>query len=301
MRSITVLLLVLFWGMQCCWAVDLFQQVPGNDPAYAALRHLDHCGLLPTYAKLQRGQSHHPLTNYEFALALTEPLKQFIALADTQSAHDGDPAQKQRGLLLNGTLSALSAADREQVIAEIGRLAQQFAAVVDEIQPGLSAQALAALRRLPKTPVISDKLIHTDDNNLSAVKITLNPNASLPYASLLPAVVMTSGGNARLLSGSDNQPVAMYPVKSLELALNSTWHGIGLTTTLDTLPGVNPLDIVNPLQMPGHMQIGVTSPDLLRFNNLGIRWMLDYHIQRYSDQGIVNTNKLVTTGMQILW
>jgi len=304
MRYFLVLVVVLLGGMIGCQAVDLFQQVPGKDPAYFAMRHLDHCKFFPqdtANAQLHARLGQRSLTNYDFAFALTEPLKQFIALADIENARASDAAQKQRGWMLHGILSELSATEREQVITEVKQLTTRFAEVIEQFQPGLLAQALDALRRLSTTRAISARTAAENGAIPDAVTFSFNPNAT-QKTGLLPSVVVVKSPTALAMTGStDSQPIAMYPVKTWEFALNSTLRGVGVQASFSTLPGTNPLDVVSSLQMPGLWKVGVTTPDLLRFGGMGFRWMIDYHIQRYPDQGIINTQKAVATGMQIVW
>ena len=297
------MLLVLICCASWCGAVDLFQAVPGKDPAYAALRHLDHCGLFTDSGKLRAKVAARTLTRFDIAYALTEPLMQFVALGHARGARSDDPAQQQRELLLRATLAALSPADREQVFTEIGQLVTTYGEDIEQFQPGLSAQAAEALRKMPLLTALSAPPLHSSAENPPRVSLSVSSTPTTPVISLLPPFVTTHGSDARLFNegGTDTGAFGTFPVKTWEAAINFMYHGVGANLTLGTLPGANPLqNIVNPESLGGLAKLGLTV-DLLRFRDWGVKGIFEYQLERYTDSGMMNTNHGVVGGIGLNW
>ncbi len=304
MSKVCLLLVILvILAHQVCWgAAGLIQQVPAKDPAYAQLRLLDKCGMLPPATITAAGA----LTRYDFALAVIEPLRQIVALTDAQDVVVVAPEQRRRQEKAAQVLSQLAPAEIEQFTIATGQLLQSYKDIIEELSPGLPRQATIALAKLPTLSFATPHSATTDDDRIT-LRYSFDPRA-VPetFANPLPLVPAAPGSlSVRALGKSDplvsGNMLSVRPVSSLEAAVNVAFRRFRVYGSVATLPGQDPMQLLVRPEIPNGRALLGFEINFGHLNTLGITGMLEYHIQRTSETGIPSTDIGAVTGIGIAW
>ena len=302
--AFVILALVLLINMRGS-AGNLIQQVPAKSPAFAALRMLDQHKMLTTGrdALFTGTAPRSNVTRYDIALALIEPLSQFVALADTAGTVGSSPEQYLRRESAYRTFSSLSQNQLNHLLSAANQLLVGFADVIEELSPGLPAQAASALRKINKAAT-EYKISDTTAGNHLTLRVTVDPNVEPdPFRSPLPLLpIKRDEPDVQLMiapRAGEQGLLGVRPVNSLEAAVDLAFSGFRLYGAVSTLDK-DPRLLIRPDQLSGSAMVGLQF-NIARLDDLGITGILEYHVLRSSDPVASNTNTGAVTGIGIIW
>lgn len=307
-----IILLFLFSVLQQIGiTADLSSPVPLTDSAYTELRQLDRWGILADgQNQLLSEKEQHVLTRYDIALLLVEPFERCAALVEVPDSTKVLPAQRRRWEMAYLTVSKLSTADVDHMLATVSTLLRDFAGDVDLLAPKLSQRTSEALRKLKLSPSYRPWMtVPEQTNNLPLIHITINPHA--PSDSLHnPLLFLTSpqGGREALFmrrSGatremSDPLLVGSRNVTTMEAAIDVAFSRFRLYGSLSSLPGSDPAQIMIRPDGSGSAMLGI-EVNLTHINDLGISGIFEYHITRLGVPDSYNTNVGIGGGIGLSW
>jgi hypothetical protein len=284
-------------------AADLVHQVPLTSPAYSQLRLLQSAGLLVGNSQLlTTPERQRPLTYYDFAFMLVEPLQRFVALVEAQD-HPTlvTPEQRRRYDLTVRMAARLSDHDFDALISASGGLLAEFRDAVEELSPGLARPAGTALSKLRQNEYRPWNAATRPDTHY--VHISVDPLAVPdPMASplpLLPAILGTNSLAFRGGSGGEEPVIGSKPLRSLEAAVDVGIGGIRLYGTVATLPGQSGPLLLGP-DGTGRAKLGLQF-SLARLSDLGISGIIEYYVVRSGDPGNTNVSTGAGGGLGFTW
>jgi len=277
-------------------AGDLIHKIPANDPAYAQLR------LLNQYGMLSSPPASLSVDRYDIALALIEPLRLFIALADTTDSRNSSTEQRRLREQAVKAVSNLSREEMAQLLAAANKLLLGYADVIEELAPDLTGKAKSALERIRR---IAAGASLKDDSRL-IFRISVDPNAEpdamhnpLPLLPIRQTDLVArpfTGGTA-----GDNE-FGVLPANTMEAAMDIAFGRFQLLSKLTALPGQDPsLLVIRPDQLSGSAMFRLQY-NIGKINDLSIAGIVEYHILRsYEEPGNTNTHIGAVGGVDITW
>jgi len=294
--ALVLLLLVQVRGMA---TADLIQKIPANDPARAQLRLLDKVGLLPSsHATLFE----LPMTRYDVAFAMIEPLRLFIALIEIPNANS---SSEDRRLHMQAaqTLSMLSRDDLLGLLTATEGLLTGYADLIEKLAPGLPTKAGIALRQLHETTLKGANTSKNDPRFI--VKVSVDPYAETDAIGrplpILPPIHPTNIEPKPFIDGNGNSIIGVLPAKSMEASVNVIFPRLQLTTKIAKTPGSD-WNIIRPDQLSGSAMFRLQYLIGQINDNLSIGGIVEYHILRSNEEtGISSTKTGSMAGVIILW
>ncbi len=289
------------------WAADLIDQVPVTASAYAQLRQLGQQRMLAEgwEAQLNRAPQ-HPLTRYDFAFLLIEPLERFCTLVQAQENAGLTPEQRRRNDLALETIRALTPAELDNLLVTTNKLLVSFSDAIDELSPALSTQATSALRKLglPRFRPWFDSVMRITTLD-PEVHIKVNNTAPDPIGnplSLVPTHTASAPlGHALAFSadGGDHAAPTLRPANSLEAALDLALGPLRVYGAIGSLPGKDP---VTMFKLDGNRtsMLGV-SVDVLHLNSISINVIGEVHFVRTGDPGNTDLSAGAVGGIGVSW
>lgn len=294
--ALVLLLLVQVRGMA---AADLIQKIAANDPARAQLRLLDKVGLLPSsHATLFE----LPMTRYDVAFAMIEPLRSFIALTETPNANSS-PEDRRLHTQVAQLLSTLSREDLLRLLTATEGLLNGYADLIEKLAPELPTKAGIALRQMRETTLKGVNTAKNDPHLI--VRVSVDPNA-VPDAMgnplpLLPIHPSDIDPRPLPFSGGVSDSVRVLPANTMEASVNVIFNRLQLTTKIAKTPGSD-WNVIRPDQLSGSAMFRLQYLIGQINDNLSIGGIVEYHILRSSEEsGISSTKTGSVAGVIILW
>ncbi|HEX2952239.1 MAG TPA: hypothetical protein VHV83_22115, partial [Armatimonadota bacterium] len=114
---------------------DLIQAVPTTNPAYAQVYQLNKVGIIPTLPEKLR-KTDTPLTHYDIAFLLVEPLERCSAFVETQESPSTVlPEQRRRAEMAYLTFSKIAPEDFDRALTSLSQLLRAFGTDVELLSP----------------------------------------------------------------------------------------------------------------------------------------------------------------------
>jgi hypothetical protein len=314
MRSYCLLLLCILSCVipSVAWGADLTASISTTDQTCAHLRQLDRWGLVPAVQrKLLYGKGQRPLTRYDVAFLLIEPLERCIAIVDVQDAPKAAPEQQRRADMAMVTFAKLTPAEFDTLVENLRLLVQSYAADIDQLMPGQSHRAAVALMKLTQPqyrPWMKAQPESADAGPTFHWHISPNvplDSFSIPFALLTPVKGETKSAPLSMRTLGDktdaNQPVtSSQSVSSLEAAVDLALGRFRLYGSLATLPGQDPATVILNPDGSGKAMLGL-EVGLMRLRDVGISGILEFHIMRSGDPANLDTNTGAVGGIGLSW
>lgn len=289
---------------------DLVETVPSNNSAYTQLISLYKFGIIPSLPdKLRDSGRTHPLTRYDVAFLLVEPLERCVAFVRAQeSSASLQPEQRRRAEMIYLTFSKLPVADMNQAISMLTQLLDAFGPDIDQLSPGMSTRAASALQKL-KQPSFRPWIKTSDGllGGMPVIHLSINPNAQTdslnggPLAFIAPQ----QGGREALFARKDSPSVdtgmiGSRPVSSLEAAVDIAFPRLRVYGSVGTLPVQDPMASLMRADGSGKAMLGV-EVDIAHIKYLGISSIFEFHIMRSGDPTDPDTNTGAVGGIGLNW
>jgi hypothetical protein len=293
--SLCVLAVVLLASTAC--AVDLIGTVPPTTPAYAALRTLGERGLLGAG---WNDALNKPLTRYDAAFMLIEPLQRLTALVEVNATAAPAPEVQRRRDLATRALTQLTQAQYQSAVSAAVLATTTFGDAIDALSPGLTRRATAALRRMGERDYRAPVMTAAAPASSGAVRVSVDPHARVEtIGNPLPAPPPV-GPSALMLRGSGDGGAGggTRAVNNLEAAVDVALGHLRLYGTVSALPGRDPAALLRADS--GRAMLGMRM-DFGRIRELGISGMLEYHVMRSGDPSSPNTSSGAVGGIGLAW
>lgn len=302
---ITLLAAVLVCSLHRGSAVGLIQQVSPKDPAFTQLHVLDKSGMLATAReRVFPANTLHPVTRYDVALALVEPLQRFIALTAPFGAVSSSLDMHYRRELMLRTVAGLKTDEMEKLLGATNYLLQNYGDAIEAIAPGLTTPAADALKKIR---VSAAGVTITDNDEKLSWRVSIDPKAELnPIGNPLPLFPLKKLEPETQPFTSEGAPpppkalIGVLPANSMELALNAAFRGFRIYGSVSTLPGQDPTILLRPREISGSAMVGFQF-NLGAFNDLGFSGNLEYYVLHNGAPNTPNTNTGAAGGISVWW
>ncbi len=291
------IVLALLMASAAC-AVDLIGAVPSNGAAYAALHTLGEHGLLASGwdATLNR-----PLTRYDAAFMVIEPLQRLSALVEADASGAPAPELQRRHDLAAHALSTLTQAEYQAVVSAAVQVTTTFGDAIDALAPGLAHRAALALRRMGERDYRAPVMTTGATPSTTTLHVTVDPHARVDTIGNPLPMPPAAGPGVLMLHGNGDGgggTGGTREVNDLEAAVDVALGHLRLYGTVSSLPGRDPATLLRADS--GRAMLGVRM-DFGHIHELGISGMLEYHVMRSGDPGNPNTSSGAVGGVGLAW
>jgi len=295
-------LVLVCWGVlsSIVWATDLIEPVPSTSPAFLTLRQYGERGLLSVgwEAELVTPPA-RPLTRYDIAFLLIEPLQRLTALVEVDAHAALTPEAQRRHDLALQAIMGMSTSEYQTLVNTAGQMLSLFGDGIEALAPGLAHRAVTAVHQLA-TRDYRARIQSASSPPLPMIQVTVDthahPNSIIDPRSVLPVQSRLS----LRMDGVDVPGIAVgtRPINSLEAALDVALKHLRLYGSFAALPGQDASQILRADL--GRATVGVRL-DFWRIHEMNISGIFELHVVRSWDSGITITDSGAVGGVGLSW